>query len=50
LDRGREELTAFCREHLARFKVPKQVQFLPERPKTGSGKILKTKLRKPFAD
>ena len=45
-----EELIAFCREHLAHFKVPKQVQFIPELPKTGSGKILKTKLRQQFAD
>jgi len=38
----------FCRERLAKFKVPKQISFLRELPKTGSGKILKTELRKRF--
>lgn len=41
-----EEMKAFCQEHLAKFKVPKKIQFVPELPKTGSGKILKTELRK----
>ncbi len=41
-----KELIEFCREKLARFKVPKSVTFMPELPKTGSGKILKVELRK----
>jgi len=40
-----QELIAFCRERLAAFKAPKSVEFVPELPKTGSGKILKTNLR-----
>jgi fatty-acyl-CoA synthase len=43
-------LLDFCRERLARFKVPKTIQMLYELPKTGSGKILKTELRKQFQD
>jgi fatty-acyl-CoA synthase len=43
-----EELIAFCRERLAGFKTPKQIEFVAELPKTGSGKILKTNLRKIF--
>ncbi|GBC62554.1 hypothetical protein DENIS_3526 [Desulfonema ishimotonii] len=43
-----EELSAFCRERMTRFKIPKQIKFFPELPKTGSGKILKTELRKQF--
>jgi acyl-CoA synthetase (AMP-forming)/AMP-acid ligase II len=39
------ELTAFCREHLAGFKLPRQIRFLTELPRTGSGKILKRALR-----
>ena len=39
-----EELTAFCREHLARFKVPKTFIFR-ELPKTSTGKIQKFALR-----
>ncbi len=42
------DLLGFTREHLAGFKVPKQAVFLEELPKTGSGKILKTELRKQF--
>lgn len=39
------ELVAFCRERLARFKVPVEVQFLDELPRTPSGKVLKRDLR-----
>jgi len=39
-----EELTAFCRERLARFKVPKQFIF-GALPKTSTGKIQKFVLR-----
>jgi fatty-acyl-CoA synthase len=39
-----EELLAFCREHLARFKVPKSFIFR-ELPKTSTGKIQKFVLR-----
>jgi acyl-CoA synthetase (AMP-forming)/AMP-acid ligase II len=43
-----EELTAFAREHLASYKVPRSVDFTAELPRTGSGKILKRQLRAPF--
>ena len=39
-----DEIIAFCREHLARFKVPKRVIFGPL-PKTATGKIQKFVLR-----
>jgi fatty-acyl-CoA synthase len=39
-----EEIIAFCREHLARFKVPRTVLFEPL-PKTSTGKIQKFALR-----
>ncbi len=42
---GGEELIAFCREHLARFKTPRRVEFLDELPKNGVGKIAKAVLR-----
>ena len=41
-----EELIDHCREKLARFKVPKDIQLVKALPKTGSGKIRKTDLRK----
>jgi len=43
-----EELIAFCKEHLARFKVPKAIDVLPELPKSGVGKILRRALRDPW--
>jgi acyl-CoA synthetase (AMP-forming)/AMP-acid ligase II len=45
-----EELTELCGAHLARFKVPKQIVFVDEFPRTGSGKIQKAKLREAHAD
>ena len=39
-----EEIIAFCRDHLARFKVPRTVLFGPL-PKTSTGKIQKFALR-----
>ena len=43
-----QDLIDFCRERIARFKVPKEIQFVSELPKTGSGKILKVELRKQY--
>ena len=39
-------LDAHCREHIARFKRPKQYRFLAELPKNNYGKVLKTDLRR----
>ncbi len=40
-----EEITAFCRERLATYKVPRLVEFRDEIPKTPSGKFLRRALR-----
>jgi fatty-acyl-CoA synthase len=42
------ELRRHCREHLARFKVPREFIFRDELPKGGTGKILKAELREPL--
>lgn len=39
------ELAEFCRARLAGFKVPRAFDYLPELPRTGSGKIAKRALR-----
>jgi long-chain acyl-CoA synthetase len=39
----------FCATNLARYKVPKKVEFVPELPKTLIGKVLRRKLREPSA-
>jgi fatty-acyl-CoA synthase len=40
-----EGVKEFCREHIARYKVPYYVDFVEEYPMTASGKIQKYKLR-----
>lgn len=40
-----EELTAFCRENLAAYKVPQIIEFRESLPKTAVGKILRRTLR-----
>ena len=39
------ELIAYCKEHLAAYKVPKAVRLVDELPTDPQGKILKRKLR-----
>jgi len=40
-----QDVIGFCSQHLAKFKVPKKVEFLDELPKTLIGKVLRRKLR-----
>ena len=42
-----QEIIAFCKKELARYKAPKSVDFLKSLPRTGSGKIYKKGLRDP---
>ena len=39
------EIIRFCREQLSKFKVPKEVEFRKELPKTLVGKVLRRVLR-----
>ena len=39
-----KELRAFCREHLATYKVPKYIEVVADLPRTPTGKILKRML------
>ncbi len=43
------ELTAFCRERLASYKVPRVWRFVEQFPQTASGKIQKFVLREQYA-
>ncbi len=36
-----DEVKEFVKRNLARFKVPREVEFLPELPRTPTGKVLK---------
>ena len=40
-----DELVAFCKERMAAYKYPRQVEFLDEVPKTVTGKLLRRELR-----
>ena len=39
------EIIAFCRERIAAYKCPREVEFLEELPKTATGKFLRRALR-----
>ena len=39
-DTTAEDITSWCRENMAAYKVPHAVEFVPSLPKTGSGKIM----------
>jgi len=42
------ELMAFCRNRLAHYKCPRQVDFVAELPREDTGKIFKRKLREQY--
>ena len=41
-------LIAYCRDHLAGYKIPRQYKVVDELPRNPSGKVLKTHLREPY--
>ena len=43
-----DEMIEFCKQHLARYKAPKSVEFVEILPKNPQGKILKRELRKKY--
>ncbi|MFB7864205.1 AMP-binding protein [Streptomyces sp. NPDC056069] len=43
-----DDVTAFCRDRLAHYKIPRRVEVLAEFPMTVSGKVRKVELRERF--
>lgn len=43
---SKQEITRFCKQYLARYEIPKIIDFVPELPKTSTGKIDKNFLMK----
>jgi long-chain acyl-CoA synthetase len=43
-----DEITAYAREHLARYKVPRSLDFTDAFPRTETGKLVKRELRDPY--
>lgn len=40
-----EEILAFCKKEMAAYKVPREIEFVDEVPKTASGKVLRRLVR-----
>jgi long-chain acyl-CoA synthetase len=40
------EILQYCREHLADYKIPKEVRIVPKLPRTATGKIAKLELKR----
>ena len=40
-----ESVIAYCREHLAAYKVPRVVQFVDDLPTTSTGKVMRRELK-----
>ncbi len=43
-----DEIMEFCKQHLARYKAPKSVEFVKSLPKNPQGKILKREIREKY--
>jgi fatty-acyl-CoA synthase len=43
-DLGEDDVKAFVKLNLARFKVPREVEFLDSLPRNATGKVLKREL------
>ncbi|MBI1741462.1 long-chain-fatty-acid--CoA ligase [Candidatus Acetothermia bacterium] len=42
------EILEYCKKNLSTYKVPRSLEFIPELPKSGTGKILKTVIRQKY--
>jgi long-chain acyl-CoA synthetase len=42
------EILEFCQGRLARFKIPRSIDFIDEMPRDPNGKLYKRKLRDPY--
>ena len=46
MDATGQDIVEFCKDRMAAYKRPREVEVLPELPKTASGKIMRRELRK----
>ena len=42
---GESELISYVKQHIAKFKAPKAIAFVPDLPRTSTGKVRKHELR-----
>ena len=45
VEANEDDILAYCREHLAAYKVPRAVQFVDDLPKTSTGKVMRRELK-----
>jgi long-chain acyl-CoA synthetase len=43
-----DEILAFCAAHMAKYKVPRSIDFVETMPRDPNGKLYKRKLRDPY--
>ena len=43
-----KEIIHFCRDNMAHFKAPKEIEFVEALPKTATGKLQKYRLRQMY--
>ena len=43
-----DKVINFCRDRIAGYKIPRRIEFTDALPRNGTGKVMKTELRKPF--
>jgi long-chain acyl-CoA synthetase len=43
-----DEILAFCRDKLAKYKTPRSIDYTDEMPRDPNGKLYKRKLRDPY--
>ena len=41
----KEEVQSFCRENMPSYRMPREIEFLPELPKNATGKVLVSELK-----
>ncbi len=43
-----QEVLGFCQDKLARYKLPRSIEFIDEMPRGPNGKLYKRQLREPY--
>jgi long-chain acyl-CoA synthetase len=43
-----DEILAFCRDRLAKYKTPRSIDYIEDMPRDPNGKLYKRKLRDPY--